>query len=320
MRRFVYALALLCVLPAGRSFAAEPTIETVTEGLKNPFGLAVQPETGHVFVADSGALRVVRIVGGKVEAVVTGFSQDAFGADPRYEIGPLGLAFLDQETLVVGNGGQPAAEDALLIYKIPKAGEAPVTADKAKATLTLPSDAKGPGNYFGVTLSRAGLFVTGHGQAGGWVGRADVNGTKIENFRGFVVPQEVAAAALPVGITLSPRGEIVVGQRRAGNSPAESALTFYSARDGKAVATYSTGLRDIVALAYSPQGQLYALDFSSSDVGQGGLYQLVSAGAQAVKAKKIVSLEEPTALAFGRDGALYLTVIGGKLLKIAPGL
>ena len=60
----------------------------------------------------SGAGRIVRIElsTGKVEDVITGFKQDVYGKGPMYDIGPLGLAFLDANTLVVGGGDLPRVE------------------------------------------------------------------------------------------------------------------------------------------------------------------------------------------------------------------
>ena len=49
---------------------AEPTVETVLEGLQNPVAVVLQPETEVIFVAESGAGRVIRIVDGKAEVVV----------------------------------------------------------------------------------------------------------------------------------------------------------------------------------------------------------------------------------------------------------
>ncbi len=93
-----------------------------------------------------------------------------------------------------------------------------------------------------------------------------------------------------------------------------------------------TGLYDITALAYSPKGRLYALDFAWMKTDEGGLFELVGVNKdrqQAIDAKKILTLDKPTAMAFGADGALYATVFGtakdendkqpGTLLKIEIG-
>ena len=82
--------------------SAELEFETVLDGLDNPCGVAVQPETNHVFVSDSGAGKVIRVVDGKAQAVIVEFPRDTYGKGPKYQIGPLGLTFLDKDTLVVG--------------------------------------------------------------------------------------------------------------------------------------------------------------------------------------------------------------------------
>jgi hypothetical protein len=69
------------------------------------------------------------------------------------------------------------------------------------------------------------------------------------------------------------------------------------------------------------------------DTTKGGLFQLIAEKSdqeQSLKAVKVASLDKPTAMAFGTDGALYITVIGtqkegdekpsGKLLRIMPSL
>jgi hypothetical protein len=85
-----------------------------------------------------------------------------------------------------------------------------------------------------------------------------------------------------------------------------------------------TELHDITGLAYSPRGQLYAVDFAWLDTTQGGLFQLLKDEAKGIRTKKILPLDKPTAMAFGPDGALYVTIIAGekngKLIKIDPGL
>ena len=70
----ITAVTTVAVLMAMTSLVlAEPKVETVAEGLTVPCCVAIQPGTGHVFVADSAAGRVVRIVDGKVEDVIVDF-------------------------------------------------------------------------------------------------------------------------------------------------------------------------------------------------------------------------------------------------------
>lgn len=84
-------------------------------------------------------------------------------------------------------------------------------------------------------------------------------------------------------------------------------------------------------MAYSPTDNLYAVDVVRADAKLGGVYRLEAAekdGRQTCRAVKIAGAERPTALAFGPDGAMYVTAIGprqapgtpstGVLLKITP--
>ena len=86
----------------------------------------------------------------------------------------------------------------------------------------------------------------------------------------------------------------------------------------------------MAGLAYSPKtGKLYGTDFSWSDVSKGGLFELTVEN-DAVKATKIKSLDKPAALAFDKDGKLYVTTFGtakegsdkspGELIVIDAGL
>src|SRR5690349_7763885 len=184
-RLSLFAAIALAAIFSTAALAADAKVETVYEGLNNPCGIAIQPETGHIFVADSGNLKVVRIVGGKAEDVITGFTKDVYGKGPMYDIGPLGLAFLDKDTLVVGGGGKPDGEEELFIFTVPKAGEKAIAADKPKLSFKLPAtaDVKGEGNFYGIAITKTAIYVTTNGDdTKGWVAKADVNGTKVENF------------------------------------------------------------------------------------------------------------------------------------------
>jgi len=66
-------------------------------------------------------------------------------------------------------------------------------------------------------------------------------------------------------------------------------------------------------LAYSPTGQLYAVDFAWKEEGASGVYRLDDArvnGQQACQAVKIASIQRPISMAFTPDGTLYVTALG----------
>jgi DNA-binding beta-propeller fold protein YncE len=325
-----WAVALMLTLALAAS-AEEGKITVVLEGLDNPSGIAIQPETGTIFVADSGAGRVIRVGDDGAQDVITGFSLDVYGKGPMYNIGPLGLAFVDRNTLVVGDGGKPDGEELLRIYTLPGDGSA-VPVDQMKASFNLAADdeTKGEGNFYALTVNSAGIFVTSNGDdTKGWVARCAVNGDEFGPYERYIATKEAVNVDAPVGITTDKSGNVVVGQMGEINIPNDSLLSFYDAKTKELLANFEVGLHDITALAYNPKsGRLYALDFAWLDVAQGGLFELVAAKKDdkpAATATKVVSLMKPTAMAFDANGSLYVTVIGeakegetktGQLLKI----
>lgn len=332
LSRFVTLLAL-CT--ATTLFAAEPKVETVLDGLINPVGLAIQPETGVVFVSDSGAGKVLRVVEGKAEPVISGSPIDVYGKGPKCEIGPLGLAFFDKDTLIVGDGGFVDGEEFVRVFTLPEEGKA-LDYDKDAKTKAGPleatDDLKPEGNFYGLAVSKSAVYVTSNGDdTKGWVLRMPIEGTKFGKLERWLATKEAVEVDAPVGITLSPRGEIVIGQMGEVNKPNDSLLTFYNASNGKMLLNLETNLHDITALGYHPKtGLLYALDFAWMEPDAGGLYRIdrgAKEGDAPIKSAKIVGLEKPTAMAFAPDGALYVTTIGspgeeetaaktGKLVKI----
>lgn len=330
------------------------TVETVLSGLDNPSGIAVQPETGHLFVSDSAGLRIVKLdpaKPGESTDVITGFPESTYGKGPVYKVGPLGLAFLDKETLVVGGGGLADGEELLRVYKLPEDGK-PITADNmsssvgpvAKSEDSEKGSLTGEGNFYGVAVTRDGkaVYVTSNGDdTKGWVLKADIKNGKAVNLKPSIATKLATEVDAPVAITMHPgKPFVVVGQMGEISKPGDSLLTMYSIEtanglqpDGKMPLKLETGLYDITALAYCPCDganlHLYAADFAWMEPKKGGIYRLDATkedGENGVNSVLVTLLDKPTAMVFGKDGALYVTTFGtakegsdektGKVVKI----
>lgn len=337
---WICTLSLLAL--ASVASAQDVKFETVLDGLDNPCGVAVHPKTGTIYVSDSGAGKIIRIVKGKPEEVVVGFKKDIYGKGPMYNIGPLGLAFWDENTLVVGGGDLIDGEDSIRFFTLPPEGSPAVKVEDAVKALNLPAtaDLKAEGNFYALAVLPDGVVATSNGDdTKGWLVKCKVEKKdgklEIGPFERYIATKEATNVDAPVGITLSAKGELVVGQMGEINVPKDGLLTFYNPKDGKMLMNLETGLYDITALAYGKKSpaQLYALDYAWMKGDEGGLFQLINkteGDKTNVTAKKLAGLDKATAMVFGADGSLYVTVIGtgkegeakkpGKLLKAAPGL
>jgi len=338
MTRFPASSVFAALVTFGlAAFAQDVKVEQVVGTLSNPCGIAVQPGSGAIYLADSANGRVCRVDNGKLVDVITGSPKDVYGKGPFYDIGPLGLVFTsDGKSLVVGDGGYKDGEECIRVYTVPEAGKPALNFEKDASQKLGPLPAMegvlAEGNLYGLALTSSALYVTSNGDdTKGWVLKADLNGTKFGKLQRWLPTKEMVDVDAPVGIAINKQGDIVVGQFGEVNKPNDSLLTFYSAKTGKMLSNFETNLYDITGLAYSPKtGLLYATDFAWMKPDEGGLFR-IDAGQGGVKVTKITSLDKPTALAFAPDGTLYITVIGpkgesenapkqGKLLKIAPGL
>ncbi|MDB4539515.1 hypothetical protein N9231_03775 [Saprospiraceae bacterium] len=292
----------------------DATMEVVLEGLNNPTSVVIQPGTGVVFVADSGAQRIIRVVDGQAEDVITGFPKDIYGKGPLYDIGPLSLLFIDQDTLMVGGGGLPAGEDTIALYKIPAAGEDAITAEDIEGeakSLPETDSQPGEGDFYGLVRTGKGVFVTCNGDdEKGWIGLATLEEGKLKDFTRSIALMEETKVGGAVAITYSPDGFLAIGQMGSIRKDGDSLLTFCDPDDGEILATFPTGLNDITGLAYGPKrGRLFATEFNWQDKSKGALVKLVGAGDKC-NARKVVDLEKPTSLTFTRSGDLYVTLAG----------
>jgi DNA-binding beta-propeller fold protein YncE len=331
IRKNAWLVAVSASLMSVTGFAADPNTTVVVDGIDNPSGLAVQQSTGDIFVsARSGVHRLAS--GAKaLQTEVNGFATDIYGKGPKYNIGPLGVGMLGDDHLVVADGSNPDEKEVVLVMPVAKtAPKTPHTAKDAAFVLgpikAGKDSAKGEGNYYGVAVGHHAIYITCNGDdTKGWIAKSELKDHKPGDLIPFIATKVATNVDAPVGITFSPdHKHLVVGQMGEMNVPKDSLLTTYDPADGKLIKKWETGLHDIAGLAYSPKTKkLYVVDFAWVKTTDGGLYELDLVNDK-VTATKILSLDKPTSLAFGKDGHLYITEFGtskddkpaGKIIRV----
>ena len=256
--------------------------QVVLGGLNQPSGVAVQPKSGDVYIADGGAGQIVRLhdVPGEYAflPVITGFPIEKFGPGGKLQIGPLGLCFLNKYTLVVGEGGRPDGQEIISLYRPPHAGA--IDASETLATLgPIGSSANSPageGNFFGLAATEQALFVLCNGEgSNGWIGKSNLVDGMPAELKLFSNTKAATKVARPMAIGIGRQGQLIVGQAGDFNTPNDSILTVYDPNNGKLLMNVASQLHDIVGLALSPQtGRIYAIDYSWIAPQEGGLYRL----------------------------------------------
>jgi hypothetical protein len=327
IRVAVFAWVAAAFVAAKPSLAEPITVESgslkskvLLDDLDHPCGVAVRPlSAGELFVAESGAGRVLRVRLNEPPdstVAIEGFPRSQVGAEQKYNLGPLAVAFVDRTTLVVGEGGEPNGADALRVYQLPDDGKT-LPFDKSKLTLRATPDqsAASEGDFFAIATKSTTLFAASSVEgAAGWVFKAEMAGLTPPILNRFIETRRETGASAPRAIDLSKRGELVVAQAGDFGTKKDSVVCFYHAVNGKQLLRLDTGLHDIVGLAFSKSGLLYAIDHAASDPSACGLFRLdmdVRGGRQAIKAVKLLPLARPAGLAIPSDRELYITTFGG---------
>lgn len=343
--RLVSCAVLTALLGMTASLNAQPLAnsDVIFAGLDHPFGVAVQPQTNRLFVAEGAAGRVVRITDQEAEPMVIGFPRR-----PRptiegiRDVGPRGLAFLDRSTLAILGTGEGDRGDPLVIVQVPDSSGPPQTIEAAPQLTVANASADERWQLQGVAVVSSAILcamTSPDGRSG--VARFLIeNPAELDVATSFgscelLATTETASNDRFVCLTISPRGELVVGQQIDAERR-EGRITFYRVTDGTPLLHLVTDLPTITALSYGPRRpggaapQLYALHGNRAEDG-GGLYRLDAAfldGQVRIRPAKLASLDRPTAMAWASDGTLYVTILGpeavdatqpaGKLVRLSP--
>ncbi len=290
-------------------------LETVLEGLDRPGGVVLRVGSAkagppELFFAENGAGRILRIAIDRpkeTSEVVTGLSKHSLEDELFSRLGPVGLAFLTRTKLAVGGSGQGAVG----LYILPDDGSA-VAADQPNHTVGVNSN----GPFFAMAKSEKTLFMTGADKDRGWILQSEVGANRLATLGSFATEKKTKGLGKATGIAITPRPRppfLVVAHVGNLETPQDSTISFYVSSSATVAMTLGTGLHDIVALAYSPSGQLYAADFAINEEESGGIYRLDDAylsGQPTCQAVKIASIPRPTSLVFTPDGALFTTALG----------
>lgn len=311
------AVLVAAVLVASVAWASgEPHCTVVIDNLDNPCGLAIQPGTGHLFVACHGSIHrlVMGENGAAASVAVAGFPTDIYGKGPKYNISALGLGFMNQgATLVAGGGELVDGEEVVRFFKVgtdPKESLKFSDAFALSGPIKGEDSPKGEGNYYGVAISENQVFVTCNGDdTKGWIAKIEVKDGKPGPLTPFIKSKVETNVDAPTGVTICPKGMLVVTQLGEINVPGDSLLTVYNPESGKLEGKAASGLHDLTGVAFHPKSHtLYAVDFAWMAPDQGGLYRIDMDGDK-VKTTKVLSLEKPTSMAFAADGTLYVACI-----------
>jgi DNA-binding beta-propeller fold protein YncE len=332
MTTFRIAVLSLAALGAAATVEAQQNPDRnaprpVVRNLDNPTGIAIHPKTGHVFVADrSGVIRLVRAPreegqqrrrGFERTQEITGFPSDIYGKGPMYDIGPLGLAFLDEGHLIVADGSRKDVDELILVYDIEETPpKEPAQADSAEYTLGPlgPNEmGQAEGNYYAAVVAGGAIFATANGDdTKGWIVKSEIKDGHPGELKRGIATKEAVNVDAPVALTVNKDGNLVVGQMGEINVAGDSLLSIYDPTTGELKHNWETGLNDITGLAYSPTtSKLYATDFAWMNTAEGGLFELTIKDDK-VETRKVASLDKPTAIAFDQRGNAYITVLGTK--------
>lgn len=301
--------------------SADFSTSTLRSGLDNPWGISVRPARSavgqfEVFVAESGAGRILRFLSGDSstsEPVIEGFETAVADDTHSLQLGPVALAFITRNKLAVTLAHRQEAR----VYVIPNEAK-PMSFedyDHLAVSLATSSEPTGSGIHAIAATDTVAYLATDADSPKTRLLQAEIGANRLKRLVPLVKSNESQPRPFSaLEVTPSDRPSfVVVAQSNLDTEPSTSELVFISPDRGKEVLCLETELSDVSALAYSPSGNLYAVNCNWEGPGQGGIYRLDDArseGRQYCRAVRIASADRPVALAFASNTELFVTCLG----------
>jgi hypothetical protein len=333
------ALAVVMVHGATRTWAAEAKVETILSDLRAPCCVAVRPDSNsapaEIFVADRAAGRVIQVHAETPNAgdeAIAGFPVAEAADSSGCAVGVRSLCFLDGARLVTAGTGQDGTPFLRLFDFLD--GDNSLQADDFKQDVEFSNGADANGRLCVEHIARtspndrvADMLIIASSNERGALGllKIPVRANTLADATALKPTAGNADIGAAQGIAIGRSGFIVVSCKS--KTEGTTQLKYVNPLDGRVSLALDVRLGNVVALAYHPKtGNLYACNQAAADAG-GGIYRIDDAtepSKPAVSAVKLADAPRPTALAFGRDGALYVTALGngnsdgpsGSLLKL----
>ena len=228
----------------------EIVVTTVVEGLNNPFSISIADGTDRIFVAESGAQRIVEIKDAKAVEVAADFSAQTFR---DYKAGPLSVCCVEGGILLVGHDNDKG-EGSLSMLKVTPNAKDPKKNDVKKETILIESESDQPklNQFSNVMVKHAIVYVVTHGdEKNGWIALAEIKEGKVTSLKPSIATAKLSSYPEPTCAITSPAGEyLVVSQMGKKGDAKDSRLVFYTLQ-GKMLRNFEVELQDITCLLYT---------------------------------------------------------------------
>jgi hypothetical protein len=296
----------------------EIIVSTVLEGLNNPFAISIEDGSDRIFIAESGAQRVIEVKEGKAIEIAGQFPPSTYRG---YQVGPLSLFAAGQSVLLVGHDTEKGiGAITKLVARSNKEDksedskqEAAIEKDKRETIEIVNEGGAKLHQFSNLTVKHTTVYVVTHGdEENGWIAISEIQDGKLTTLRPSIPTAKRTSYPGPTCTAVDPGGQyLVVSQMGQENDAKDSRLVFYTLQ-GKVLNNFEVELRDIVSLAYSPSRKhLFAIDYNFTDPSKGGLYKLIGSDVNKCKVKKLQDLGYATAMQFDSKGTLWITSLGG---------